>query len=62
MNYVCKKYPDLIVYHNGDFFKFKNGAFKTTDKGIQKKLEKVADIQNVQPVGGGIEARATLTR
>ena len=50
LKYICKKHPGLAVYHNGDFLRFKGGVFITTDKAIQKKFERIADIEKISQV------------
>jgi hypothetical protein len=46
--YVCKKYKELGFYVNGEFKKFQNGVYNTTDKKEIAALDTLSDVEVAQ--------------
>lgn len=46
--YVCKKFKELGFYVNGEFKRFHNGEYNTTDKKEIAALDALADTEKAE--------------
>lgn len=46
--YVCKKFKELGFYANGEFKRFHNGEYNTTDKKEIGVLDTLADVEKAE--------------